>query len=335
MSHTESKIFAIITDPGKGGTFLNWSLHFLAGHRKYFSASNKQWVKIPASPLQQNLNAHNFTPNQPINTQQYFLLTQSLQEPTSQFHSIYFHNFDPRQTTDNDMFNAVDHVHNISQKTILVYNAKRNCLYDQKYQGRVLMSEFENWDQQHEHFVNSFFSKDSQIWKDQNLNEIWDKREFLALNLRPFESQSISQYFKPTMNYYSLDAEDLWTCFDETVKDLFAWLEIDIVEHRYKKWIKIYQEWKKFHSSRLRFCWYFDKIIQNIVQGTSMNLDRFDLDLVQEAVIQHVLIYKYNLNLKTWGLEKFHNTLQLHSLLEKNSHTLNYQGITFTPTDTD
>jgi len=54
-----------------------------------------------------------------------------------------------------------------------------------------------------------------------------------------------------------------------------------------------------------------------------MDLSRFELNLNQEASIQHVLIYKYDLNLKTWGLEKFpNNTKKLHELLEPNIHKI-------------
>jgi hypothetical protein len=53
-----------------------------------------------------------------------------------------------------------------------------------------------------------------------------------------------------------------------------------------------------------------------------MDLTRFNLDLMQEACIQHHLIYNYNLNFKTWQLEKFSDTKQLHSLLELNTHQI-------------
>ena len=50
-----------------------------------------------------------------------------------------------------------------------------------------------------------------------------------------------------------------------------------------------------------------------------MDLTRFNLDIVRESTIQHVLIYKHGLTLKSWGLEKFpNNTQDLHLLLEPN-----------------
>ena len=65
-------------------------------------------------------------------------------------------------------------------------------------------------------------------------------------------------------------------------------------------------------------------IIESILKNNYIDLTKFNLDIVQEATIQHELLYKHNLNLKTWQLEKFMDSKQLHSLLEPNIyHKLN------------
>ena len=66
--------------------------------------------------------------------------------------------------------------------------------------------------------------------------------------------------------------------------------------------------------------WYVDEIVDDILYNRPRNLIDFDLDLLQEAIIQQKLIKTYNLNLKNWQLECFTNTQQLHSLLEPNIH---------------
>ena len=115
---------------------------------------------------------------------------------------------------------------------------------------------------------------------------------------------------------------DLWTQFDLTVIKLFKYLELGIDLSRWDHWLEVYTKWKKIHYQRIRFVMYFDTIIQYILQGKSMDLESFDLDIVQESAIQHILIYNHNLNLKTWQLTKFLNTQQLHALLETNTHPL-------------
>ena len=55
-------IIAIITDPGKGGTFLSWSLHYLSGHTRSFHGNSNAWFPLPKNPLT-NINSHNFKTN--------------------------------------------------------------------------------------------------------------------------------------------------------------------------------------------------------------------------------------------------------------------------------
>ena len=119
-----------------------------------------------------------------------------------------------------------------------------------------------------------------------------------------------------------LNTFELYNLLDQTIDQLFDFLEIEIDKTRRTHWTEIYNKWKKLHIRRLKFVWYFDTIVNYIVDGYHMDLLNFDLDLVQEATIQHSLIYKYNLNLKTFQLEKFINTKQLHNLLEPNIHPL-------------
>jgi hypothetical protein len=115
---------------------------------------------------------------------------------------------------------------------------------------------------------------------------------------------------------------ELWNTFDLTVDRLFEYLDVKINLENFKRWIDVYNQWKKLHKDRLFFSWYFDIIIQYIIDGYNFDLRRFNLDLYQEAAIQHALIYKHGLNLKTWQLEKFTSTQQLHALLEPSTHSL-------------
>jgi hypothetical protein len=71
----------------------------------------------------------------------------------------------------------------------------------------------------------------------------------------------------------------------------------------------------------LNFCWNIDNICESIVNNYYLDIGAYNLDFWQEAILQHILIYKYKLNLKNWQLEKFPtNTQALHKLLEPNIH---------------
>jgi hypothetical protein len=83
----------VLTDPAVGGTFLTWSLHFLAGHAQHYSAVSNKWADLPGNPLTLE-NAHGFVPNQPLTLDQFNLIYSSLlTEPEIDFHTIYYQTY--------------------------------------------------------------------------------------------------------------------------------------------------------------------------------------------------------------------------------------------------
>ena len=85
-------LIAVLTDPGKGGTFLTWSLHYLAGHTHYFNTRTNNWNELTNNPLT-NVNAHNFQANQ-VNEYKNLnsVLTKLSKCKTTDFHTVYMHN---------------------------------------------------------------------------------------------------------------------------------------------------------------------------------------------------------------------------------------------------
>ena len=327
-------IVAVITDPNVGGTFLTWTLHYLASHELHFNTRTSCWEQLPENPLN-GQNAHGFCANQYGELDEiYQCINQLNNTHTDAFHSIYFHNF---RSTSKDQLGfsadtklAVERAQTLTDKIIVLSNQQKNNLCVVSQAGRKLTHKFtapelrnNSFDEQHEDFVEYFFKESADYWKHQGLTNIWDQREFLALNFRPFTNISIAPYIDRTRTNYELDCVELYTIFDSTVDRMFKYLNIKIDYERKKSWLLVYNEWKKIHQDRLNFSWHFDKIIECILSGYYLDLTRFNLDLLQEACIQHQLIYRHNLNLKTWKLDKFNNTQQLHQLLETNQHLLN------------
>jgi hypothetical protein len=317
-------MIAILTDPGVGGTFLNWTIHYLAGHSHYYSAIKKDLLPVPESPLT-NTNAHKFFPNLPIDLSKFRKILKNLIDHKSSHNTIYFHNF-AFDSTHDAVKELLPHV----SKTILLTSSLDQALYQCNFRSRA--SDTISWknrditiDNDHERFddfVSYFFEDSKQQWDKLNLKDVWDVREFLALNCRPFDVVRMIDSMDLTQDHYHINTIELWNRFDEGIGDLFQYLEIDINSENFEKWHLIYQQWRKLHKDRLFFTCYFDIIIDYVVKGYNLDLKRFNLDICQEAAIQHVLIYKHNLNLKTWQLEKFINTQQLHQLLEPNIHPL-------------
>lgn len=324
------KIIPIITDPAVGGTFLTWSLHFLSDHKTYYHVKSKKWIPVTNNPLT-GINAHKFLPNQPVTFGQFERCLQDLLSCQSQeFHTLYFHNLieDPYSPLFLDTKKATEIVSNLIDKKIVLTNQTDHLLYEKSYRARAPSPSFQNSqirlsdaEEQFQDFVEFFFSDSLHKWNALGLTEIWDRREFLALNYRHHKS-GIADHIDLSKQHYSLDSVEWFNTGDTIITDLFDYLELKIDQVRFEQWRCVYQDWRKLHYQRLNFLWGFKKIVNYIISGKFMDLRRYNLDLYQEAIIQHELIYKYNLNLKTYKLEKFIDTLQLHQLLEPNIHTL-------------
>jgi len=337
-------IIGIVTDVTAGGTFLTWTLHYLAGHDSYFHAIKGSWCKLTSSPLTK-INAHNFNCNQPNGIHNFnIILNELLNTGTDTFHSVYFHQFNNNKDYNvdlnhlikiNDDLNqkdtklAIDKLQENSDKVILLRIKLDDALYYCKYEDRNLgyklhneHEKYDNHDDKHQDFLEFYFKESLEKWVKLGLtNNIWDRREFLALNIRPYESHiSIMPNFDLSKKHYLIDGLDLATNLNYFITDLFDFLDLSIDSSRLDSWSKTYNNWKKKVACRVLFVRYFDDIIKYIISGYYMDLNRFNLDIVQEAAIQHILLYKHSLSIKTWQLEKFNNTKQINALLEPNTY---------------
>jgi hypothetical protein len=306
-------LVSIISDPAIGGTFLSWTLHYLSGHSEYLHCKTKTYNKLPTNPLI-SINAHGFKGNHPWTILEFEdSINLLINQPTEKFHTLYIHTLIDTESP-GYINQAVAKLQTISNKTILLYTTQN--LYHVKNQSRT---ESDTVRSNIVESLSEYFLESKKHWS-KGINNSWDLREFLALNIRPYQLLNIVPSFNCSKNHYALECNELFTCFDQTVKHLFDFLDLTIDQTRWNSWLEVYRTWQRFHTSRLLFATYFDKIIESIVHGYYLDLTRFDLDIYQEAVIQHELIYKHGLNIKGWGLEKFlNNTQDLHKLLEPNT----------------
>jgi hypothetical protein len=318
----------ILTDSASGGTFLTWTMHYLAGHKQYYLSERNRWTTLTPNPLVALKNAHAFVPNQPnrifnCNVQQFQKIVKDLESTdTDTFHTLYFHPFTNSSTAQA----ALEYI-NTGKKKLIVVDTSDTPLYHCSYRKRFvtftdsgkILSDYKDIQ---EHFIKKYFSESKDEWDKLNLTELWDIREFLALNCRPFLVDHVYKSVDKTRDHLVIKGSELWTSLAFILDELFDHCEIGIDQQRLSTWQEIYNTWKKNHHQKLMFSIYFETIVDSILNNYSMDLSRFYLDIEQEAAIQHVLIYRHNLNLKTWQLEKFINTKQLHNLLEPNIHKL-------------
>ncbi len=318
---SEKNIVSLITDPAVGGTFLSWTIHYLSGHTTTYHTETKQWFPIPQNPVN-GTNSHAFKANHPwVNLDQFDYTLESLKaEKSDNFHILYMHGLSQGSDETRSAYNKLIQS---SNKTVLVSGIAQyplyQCSYTKRYKTQISEDKIlSSGDDFYEHEVETYFKDSAIIWKGLGLTAVWDKREFIALNYKPFSTSSVNELFDFTHQHFRLEPIQVWTDLENNLNSLFDFLEVQINNNRLTNWVPVYHQWRTIHSNRLSFMWYFEDILEYIVNGYYMDLTRFNLDISQEAAIQHALLYKHNLNLKTWQLEKFIDTRQLHHLLEPN-----------------
>jgi len=318
-------IVSVAYEGGMGGTFLSWSLYFLSGKTEYFEFKKNKITQVTSNPLTKR-NAHGFSPNREINSE----LWTSLVNNKNNINANDLHVLDIHPAH-NIMHTEINRIVDLCDKVIVLTVPNEHRFYHQRYEKRGTFPKFtdptssaDNNDDYHNDFIEHFFNDSKQTWEELGLHDVWDHREFLALNLRPAQEDKITNYIECLdKNTFYLDSRDLWCNLDYSIAECLHWLGLQVDQTRFDKWLKVYYNWRRFHYNRVQFSWYFEKIISAILHNDYIDLSRFNLDIMQEAVIQHELIYKYNLNLKTYKLEKFTDTMQLHNLLEENFHPVN------------
>jgi len=284
----------ILTDPDVGGNFINWSLYYLTGHTEFFNLTTKQFEPLVDNPLNQ-YNSHAHPGNFPRHRRFILELPKS---PADRLDVVYIHHLGS-QYTNEQIQESFDHLLGMTDKNIISTNNTVSYWNWTEIRRRTGQKRFATY------------------LKDVDFDTIWDKREYIAKNFNnPHEDQCVSQFIKDyDETMYYVDVADIWQYLDVVLQDIIPWIGYTIDESRFDKWYVIYNKWRKMTMQRFRFHWYLNEIIDAIVTNKYINLMRFNLDLMQECVILHILMTKHNSNLLAEGLEYFTDTKQLHNLL--------------------
>jgi len=331
----------IFSSRSVGGTFLDWSVHFLTGQTQYFSSKQNQFIPLSQNPvnrIQNSANAHGHLKNHPAGADKtkQFLETYN----SSELYSLYAgpignstivekYKIDPvkenlkeiTQHMANDTANLfsimAEHgsatVHLAGESFVPLYflNVRDFSTFIFKPGSPVSAAD------QKKEFESIFFSDSVNQWNSAGLTNSWDIRERDALNIRPLDP--IREYYL-TDPHLRIDCREFWYNGARVINRVMDYLKLKILPDKFKQWEEIYYQWQKIHTDTMEFVYNCDHIVSAVVNNWDYAIN---LTSEQEVVIQHFLIYKYGLNLKTWQLEKFpNNTKQLHDLLEDNIHQI-------------
>lgn len=323
-----------------GISFMDWSLHWLAGHNNVFHWQ-QGWQPIAENPLTAR-NAHAHTRNHVSGIEHTRLALEKLINTPSDFHTIY--PVGPAVDT-----RARELGHNSS---VLHDNAEWTCLIDicdREYAkvwhwcdymacDRVFVATDTSNQVYHagtldraQHAVmfantpvtDTFLHMNELFFNNtvSTATSIWDRRELLALNLQWSVPRLGHEHLDFTQPHHWINCTEFWHHAQPVLTRLCENLDIPIDTTRWAAWQRVYQQWQQINYALLRFQYELDHIVEAVVNNWYYPLR--DLTFTQEVVILHQLMYKHQLNIKNWQLEQFpNNTQKLHQLLEPNHHIL-------------
>lgn len=326
-------LIALTSDTNLGATFLDWSVHWLSGQTTHYNITANKHCTICVDPLI-NDNAHGHQKNHSLGLEQLVRLIEKLHNNPQTFVSVYSGLTEPDSIPNikaND-WHKVEQFHAMEFKKIWAYTGKHFdkhihiaddpsiALYH--LQPRVDSSWMLRLGQGlpiSEAYQEIFFSDSLKNWQKLGLTHLWDIRERLALDIRPFKVHTPVQLADYTQPHLWINCLELWCLGEDVVGKVFEYLGMKINKQRFDKWINTYRTWQHKQLTHARRSWQIPHIVEATVKNYYYELPK--LTLLEEAVIQHCLIYQHNLNLKTWQLTNFpDNTQKLHLLLEENCH---------------
>jgi len=339
-----------------GGSFVDWSVHYLAGKDQYYRIAEQCWTNLTSNPLT-STNAHDHNKNHPagsVQTGQYLQQINRSEQLTSMYAcplpiGAALEQLKITQPTNaqlpqlkdlilKDYQQLIECVYNHDTKLIYIDSDVGTELYHIVPRTRHLLDSDSNalpqpgvsHDRPHviqtdytysSSFQQLFFNQSLAHWHTNGLVEIWDVRERLALDLRPFDLWGIGlthlNFSKP---HQWVSCKELWSNGPDVLFKIMSWIDQPVNQERWVQWLQIYNKWQQIQFKAAKFTNTYKHILDCVINNWYYEID---LSFEQEVIIQHCLIYNHGLNLKTWQLKKFpSNTKDLHSLLEQNFHVL-------------
>jgi hypothetical protein len=338
-------MFCVTSTHSAGCTFVDWSVHWLSGAEVFYN-TELRLIELTLNPLG-SVNAHGHKRNHPKGSKQTKYYIDCFNKITNDHLLSFYPTALKIDMCAEDLSIHVDQLTATAMDSILAYQEKDyakiwdlcsrnnvNIVYISPADNPVYFSINRSLDRQllkeipytskeeaQLDYLNVFFKESFAEWQAKGLTNKWDLREFLALNLRPY-LQKTNPYIDFALPHLYIDSQELWYNGYNALCKIMDYLDIKIDSSRIQHWLLIYKQWQDRQLEILKFTWNLDHICKSIVDNYYYPLE--SLDLQQEAIIQHVLIFKYGMNIRGWGLEKFpNNTQDLHKLLEVNTiHTV-------------
>ena len=219
-------IVAIIGPGGEGGTFLDWTLHYLAGDRfvkfvlvdRITNTVNKIYpypvIQNPITP-KGNAHAHKKTHPTESTVQQCVDLLKTVTDPRVKLHTMYI-------VASVESYNGGRTYQQVVERVIANSNSTELKFIHMHHPDTML-----------EELVHRVHTK------------VPDNTETLE-DIRSRVSVACDEENKIIVddNVYSLNIKDMFYTLDIEIHKILAWLNLPIEEPRYDKWLDVYKQWQ-------------------------------------------------------------------------------------------
>jgi len=288
-----------------GGHFIDWSIYYLSGQLTRLASKT---VEVPVKQ-EVNSSATNWHQHPSFLLRGFDDLRNTTeilkQKNSNQFVNLYLNTLSPQQVL-GYLFNvlyreATDEQKQTAQEYI-DQDAEKMLRYCCEQDLPLVIVDYHKND-----FLNHTYNDRHRP----DLKKVQGKppKEFYKTQ----HNNNISKLFDHTLPHLYYTTDDIWNDFDNVVVEILDFLNLTLQQEKFDSWVKIYDQWRKVHKPQ--FSRHFDRIIDAIVNGHYLKLDRFNFNGIQEEMIRDHLRTQHNLKLPE--IELFPNNAQeLHKLLE-------------------
>lgn len=324
-------IVGILGFSGEGGTFIDWSLHYLTGrteHHQILINRNKLIIDdklllnrivctLCNNPLSTIGNAHEHRKTHPTLTTTPDVISE-FEKLESGLHTFYTspsrqdYHFLREEDKNVGALEIIDSNYNVLNETY------KNIKFI-----RVILDKNSGLEYSERYITNFLRVPDSanKLTFLVSLKTMPDKRNYILDAVHKFCQGRVRNWSKKLFteydNQYILTFSDVFYNLEDKIKDIICWTGQRVDSDRLEKWQLIYAEWQRVNG--VDFYRDIDLIVNNIISGSAFDLSNYNLSAGREAA----LIYK----LKQRGIRINHTSIECMPLDTCDWHNLIIAGV--------
>ena len=300
LMNTSKNIVGVLGFGGDGGTFIDWSMHYLTGQTQHYHIQvdrgtlntnrslvcNRKIIDLIDSPVTKLGNAHLHQKTHPTiaSTPDVIKELSNVESALHTFYTVAGKHDNIRHRLANSKFNGLSLIN--SNYTTFVNDYKDvkfiRTMLDEN--SKLLFNErhIKNFLHKPNHANKSDLLTGSTPRPAQRIHILGHVYATNQYRINRSAELQIGNY----ENQYILNFSDISYRLDDKIKDLIGWIGLELNTERLEKWRHVYAEWQK--SNGVHFYQEIDSIVEHIVNGHAFDLTDYDLNVSKETA----LIYK-------------------------------------------